>query len=156
MDIYVANLHENIDEAALGKLFEVFGTVINAVVVKDRETGISKGFGFVNMQNAIEAQRAIDEMHGRSVAGKPLTVREANTGNSKPEQKKSEYVSVKFTRDNSPVISEVDGESYSDDDEPRKKEYHKSNYEEKEHKLTDPSKYEKNLEDGYVRISFKK
>ena len=69
MDIYIGNLHKNLDENSLVTLFGVFGTVISVTIVRDKETGTSKGFGFVKMHDAIEAQRAIDEMHGRTVAG---------------------------------------------------------------------------------------
>jgi RNA recognition motif-containing protein len=63
--------------SALRALFEPFGTVERARIVTDRETGRSRGFGFVEMPNAREAQAAIEELHGMTVKGRPLTVNEA-------------------------------------------------------------------------------
>lgn len=90
MDIYIGNLNKNLDENSLVTLFGVFGTVISATVVKDKETGNSKGFGFVKMHNAIEAQRAIDEMHGRTVAGQDLIVYEAHSNNPDSSSRNSQ------------------------------------------------------------------
>jgi RNA recognition motif-containing protein len=90
MDIYIGNLNKNLDENSLVTLFGVFGTVISATVVKDKETGNSKGFGFVKMHNAIEAQRAIDEMHGRTVAGHDLVVYEAHSNNPESSPRNSQ------------------------------------------------------------------
>ncbi len=83
MDIYIGNLPQNLDEGHLKILFEPFGDIISATVVKDNVTGRCKGFGFVKMHHAIDAQRAIDDMNGRELAGKSLIVMEANTNNSK-------------------------------------------------------------------------
>ena len=77
MNIFVGNLDWGTTEEALSELFEPFGTVARARIVTDRETGRSRGFGFVEMPNASEAQDAIDSLNGMTVGGRPLTVNEA-------------------------------------------------------------------------------
>ena len=83
MDIYISNLPDNLEENHLRILFEPFGKVILTRIVRDNWSGRSKGFGFVNMPNAIEAKRAIEDMDGRELAGKVLVVTEAVKGYSK-------------------------------------------------------------------------
>jgi len=61
----------------LQTLFSQFGQVVNAIVMQDRETGRSKGFGFVEMSADQEAQAAIDGLHNSEQNGRPLTVNEA-------------------------------------------------------------------------------
>lgn len=78
MDIYIANLNQSIEEDAIMKLFEVFGEVDSVVLIRDRETRISKGYGFVKMPNNEEALQAISEMHGRPLADNIIIVKEAN------------------------------------------------------------------------------
>lgn len=82
--LYVGNLTYGVTDQALGQIFAPFGTVLSAQVIKDRDTGRSKGFGFVEMESAEAAQRAIDELHDSKHDGRPLTVNEArpreNTG----------------------------------------------------------------------------
>lgn len=75
MEIFIANLDTGIEEALLVKLFEPFGAVSSTIVARDKETQTSKGFGFVVMENAVEAQRAIDDLNGRELAGKELNVK---------------------------------------------------------------------------------
>lgn len=82
MDLYISNLPQNLDEDHLRILFERFGHIISTTVVKDSITGRGKGFGFVKMDNSIEAERAIDDMNGRELAGKNLIVMEAKKGYS--------------------------------------------------------------------------
>jgi cold-inducible RNA-binding protein len=77
MNIFVGNFDWSTTEDALRELFAPFGTVERAQIVTDRETGRSRGFGFVEMPNAREAQAAIEELHGMSVGGRILTVNEA-------------------------------------------------------------------------------
>ncbi|MCB9841291.1 MAG: RNA-binding protein [Phycisphaeraceae bacterium] len=76
MRIYVGNLPFSTTDDSLRQLFEEFGQVTDAKVVSDRETGRSRGFGFVEM-NDDEARTAINEMNGRPVDGRPLVVNEA-------------------------------------------------------------------------------
>jgi len=77
MDIYVGNLaYEVRDEELLGA-FEQHGEVESARVIMDRESGRSRGFGFVKMPNNDEGQAAIDALNGADLEGRPLRVREA-------------------------------------------------------------------------------
>jgi RNA recognition motif-containing protein len=76
-NIYVGNLVWGATNEDLQELFERFGTVEKAQIVTDRETGRSRGFGFVVMTNDEEADRAINELNGHDLNGRPLTVNEA-------------------------------------------------------------------------------
>lgn len=75
--LYVGNLSYNIDNAALERLFAAHGTVESASVVTDRDTGRSRGFGFVEMSNNGEAHSAIAALNGTEHDGRALTVNEA-------------------------------------------------------------------------------
>ena len=76
-NIYVGNLVWGATPEELRGLFEPFGAVEKAQIVTDRETGRSRGFGFVVMTNDDEADRAIQELNGHDLNGRPLTVNEA-------------------------------------------------------------------------------
>ena len=75
--LYVGNLSYSVDNGALESMFSRFGQVVSAQVVEDRETGRSKGFGFVEMSTGAEAQAAISGMSGKEQDGRALTVNEA-------------------------------------------------------------------------------
>ena len=75
--LYVGNLPYSISDGELQQLFEQHGSVASAQVVMDRDTGRSKGFGFVEMGSDQEAQAAIAAMSGKEVDGRQLTVNEA-------------------------------------------------------------------------------
>jgi len=75
--LYVGNLAYGITDGDLEKMFEPFGTVQSAQVIMDRDTGRSKGFGFVEMGTDAEAQAAITGLNGKQVEGRALTVNEA-------------------------------------------------------------------------------
>src|SRR4051812_26364334 len=75
--VYVGNLGYGVSDSDLQQLFEPFGTVQSAQVIADRDTGRSKGFGFVEMGSDQEAQAAIAALGGKEVGGRPLTVNEA-------------------------------------------------------------------------------
>jgi len=75
--LYVGNLSYGTSDSSLQQLFEQYGTVLSAQVIMDRESGRSKGFGFVEMQSDSEAQAAIDGLNQHEVDGRPLTVNEA-------------------------------------------------------------------------------
>jgi RNA recognition motif-containing protein len=77
MRIFVGNLAWSTTEDELSQLFESYGIVDRAQIVTDRETGRSRGFGFVEMPDATEAQAAIAGLNGTSQGGRPLTVNEA-------------------------------------------------------------------------------
>ena len=76
-NIYVANLPYSSGDDELRSAFEAYGTVEKATVIKDRDTGRSRGFGFVEMPDKAEAEKAIEELNGSDMAGRPLTVNEA-------------------------------------------------------------------------------
>jgi RNA recognition motif-containing protein len=75
--LYVGNLTYGVSNTDLDQLFSQFGTVQSAQVVQDRDTGRSKGFGFVEMTSEAEAQAAIDGLHDKDHGGRRLTVNEA-------------------------------------------------------------------------------
>jgi len=78
MKIFVAGLPYDLDDAELTEIFEKFGTIISAKVAIDRETGKSKGFGFVEMENEAEAKDAIENLNDISLGKKPLVVKAAD------------------------------------------------------------------------------
>lgn len=75
--LYVGNLSFSLTDAALEEAFAAVGTVESARVITDRDSGRSKGFGFVEMSTDEEAQAAIEKMNGQTVEGRPLNVSEA-------------------------------------------------------------------------------
>ena len=75
--LYVGNLSYSTDDARLSEVFAKFGTVVSAVVLKDKATGRSKGFGFVEMQDDAAADAAITGLNGVEVDGRSLKVNEA-------------------------------------------------------------------------------
>ena len=75
--IYVGNMSYETDNSALEEMFGAYGTVDSAQVIVDRDSGRSKGFGFVEMSTEDEAQAAIDALNGKEVDGRALTVNEA-------------------------------------------------------------------------------
>lgn len=77
MNIFVAGLPYDLDDAELMEIFEKFGTVNSAKVAMDKETGKSRGFGFVEMPNATEGKEAIEGLNDISLGKKPLVVKEA-------------------------------------------------------------------------------
>jgi len=77
MNIYVGNLSYDLSEEDLRRAFEAFGQVSSATIVKDKYSGRSKGFGFVEMPSAEEARSAIDQLNGKELKGRTLNVNEA-------------------------------------------------------------------------------
>ena len=75
--LYVGNLSYDVSSSDLEQLLSQHGTVLNAEVISDRNTGRSKGFGFVEMDSATEAEAAIAALNGQPYGGRPLTVNEA-------------------------------------------------------------------------------
>ena len=75
--LYCGNLSYNVSNSDLDQIFGEYGTVQSAEVIMDRDTGRSKGFGFVEMQNDQEAQAAIAGVNGKEHDGRTLTVNEA-------------------------------------------------------------------------------
>ena len=81
--LYVGNLPFSATEEDITAKFSACGTVESAKLITDRDTGRSKGFGFVEMSSDSEAQAAIDKLNGQDYGGRPMTVNEA-----RPQQKK--------------------------------------------------------------------
>jgi cold-inducible RNA-binding protein len=77
MTLFVTGLPYDLDDAELEEIFEKFGTITSAKVAIDRETGKSRGFGFVEMPNSTEAKEAIDLLSDISLGKKPLVVKAA-------------------------------------------------------------------------------
>jgi RNA recognition motif-containing protein len=84
MNIYVGNLPRGTTEDELREAFEAFGAVATVSVIKDKFTGQPRGFGFVEMPTNVEAKAAIEQLNGRELGGRPLTVNEA-----KPREERS-------------------------------------------------------------------
>jgi RNA recognition motif-containing protein len=77
MNIYVGNLSYDVSEEDLRQAFAAFGQVSSATIIKDKYSGQSKGFGFVEMPSAEEARSAISQMNGKDLKGRALNVNEA-------------------------------------------------------------------------------
>ena len=77
MNIFIGNLSYNVTEGDLRYAFEAFGQVASATVIKDQQSGRSKGFGFVEMPVLAEAQSAIETLNGKAFKGRTITVNEA-------------------------------------------------------------------------------
>jgi RNA recognition motif-containing protein len=95
MNIFVAKLDFNISDDSLRELFEEFGEVNSAKIIMDRETGRSRGFGFVDMTNDPEAYKAIGELNGAMIDGREIIVKKAEPReiiiNGIPEDSGNEY-----------------------------------------------------------------
>jgi len=82
MNIYVSNLGFNVQDSELKNLFAEYGTVSSAKVIMDRESGESRGFGFVEMPNDDAAQNAMKELDGKMSDGRSIKVSEARAKKS--------------------------------------------------------------------------
>lgn len=82
--LYVGNLSYSVRDDDLEAQFSAFGQVQSAKVIMERDTGRSKGFGFVEMSTAQEAQSAVEGLHGKSMGGRDLTVNIARPMESRP------------------------------------------------------------------------
>lgn len=81
--LFVGGISWDTSEEALKEFFSKVGTVVDVKIISDRETGRSKGFGFVTMSSPEEAQKAVEEFNGAELDGRNLTVNEA-----RPQEKK--------------------------------------------------------------------
>lgn len=88
MNIFVGSLPFSIEEADLRESFEAYGAVDSVKIITDKFTGRSKGFGFVEMPNDEEAQKAIDELNGATVQGRAIVV---NKSEPKPEGERRSF-----------------------------------------------------------------
>ncbi|MCD4820402.1 MAG: RNA-binding protein [Candidatus Cloacimonetes bacterium] len=77
MNIYVGNLSYEVTENELQELFEEYGSTTKVTIINDRDTGRSKGFGFVEMEQAADAEKAIQELDGQDLKGRNLRVNQA-------------------------------------------------------------------------------
>jgi RNA recognition motif-containing protein len=88
MNIFVGSLPFSIEEADLRESFEAYGAVESVKIITDKFTGRSKGFGFVEMTNDDDAQKAIDELNGATVDGRTIVV---NKSEPKPEGERKSF-----------------------------------------------------------------
>jgi RNA recognition motif-containing protein len=84
MNIYVGNISRTATEQDLKEAFEAFGAVQSAAIIKDKFSGESRGFGFVEMPNKDEAEKAISSLNGKDLKGRSLTVNEARPRTDRP------------------------------------------------------------------------
>lgn len=90
-NIYVGNLSYAVTEDILRKRFEEIGACVAVQIIKDRDSGQSKGFGFVEMENEKEAQEAIVKINGAELSGQRLTVNEARPRSERSSSRKSRF-----------------------------------------------------------------
>ena len=88
MNMYVSNLSFHTNEEALRDLFAKFGNVISAKVINDRETGQSRGFGFVEMDVVAEAQAAMKALNNKEIEGRSLSVSVAKEKSVRSDNKR--------------------------------------------------------------------
>jgi RNA recognition motif-containing protein len=77
MNLYIGNLSYNLEEAELEDAFKAYGDVKSVKIIKDRETGNSKGFGFVEMSSSEEGNASIEALNGKELKGREIRVNEA-------------------------------------------------------------------------------
>ncbi|MEO0109033.1 MAG: RNA-binding protein [candidate division WOR-3 bacterium] len=88
MNIFVGNLPRVASEEELRKAFEAFGTVASVAIIKDKFSGVSRGFGFVEMPDQDAAEKAIAGLNGKPFGGRTLSVNQARP---KPDRARGEY-----------------------------------------------------------------
>ena len=86
MNIFVGSLSYDFTENELKELFETCGEVTSAKIITDRDTGRSKGFGFVEMTNKADGQEAVDTLNGKDVSGRTIVVNEARPREERPKR----------------------------------------------------------------------
>jgi RNA recognition motif-containing protein len=84
VNIYVGNLSYQATDEDLRKAFEAFGQVTSARVIRDKETGRARGFGFVEMASDEEGKKAIEGMNNKEIVGRPVRVNEARPREERP------------------------------------------------------------------------
>lgn len=87
MNIYVGNISFRMSDDDLRDAFGAYGEVTSCKIIMDRETGRSKGFGFVEMSDDNDATRAINELNGRDIGGRELRVNEARPRDDAPRRR---------------------------------------------------------------------
>ena len=88
MNMYVSNLSFHTGEDELKKLFEQFGVVTSAKVITDRDTGRSRGFGFVEMESEAEADEAMKNLNNKEIQGRAMSVSVAREKTDRPNKGK--------------------------------------------------------------------
>ena len=88
MNMYVSNLGIHVSGDDLRKLFEQYGQVSSSKVITDRETGNSRGFGFVEMDSSTEANEAMSKLNGKELEGKSISITIAREKESRPDKKR--------------------------------------------------------------------
>lgn len=91
MNIYIGNLPYEVTEDEVQQLFAAHGTVASVNLIKDRDTGNSKGFGFVEMENQAEAEKAIKELDGSEVNGRNIKANQAHPKNDRSKPKRRNW-----------------------------------------------------------------
>ena len=86
MNIYVGNLSFQLSENDLNSAFEEYGQVDSTKIITDRETGWSKGFGFIEMPNQEEAEKAIEGLNGKELEGRAVKVNESKPREDRPRR----------------------------------------------------------------------
>ena len=86
MNIFIGSLAYAATESELRELFESHGEVVSAKIITDRDTGRSKGFGFVEMADKAEGQNAIEALNGKELAGRAIVVNEARPREERPKR----------------------------------------------------------------------
>jgi RNA recognition motif-containing protein len=86
-NLFVGSLPYSVDDAQLQELFAAVGNVVSAKVIMDRESGRSKGFGFVEMGSDEEAKAAIEQLDGKEVSGRAIAVKEAQPREDRGERR---------------------------------------------------------------------
>ena len=89
MNIFIAGLSYKVNDADLSSLFEEYGVISSAKVVVDRQTGRSKGYGFVEMDDNESASKAVAELNGAEYDGRTISVSEARPREERPQQRRS-------------------------------------------------------------------
>lgn len=95
MNIYISNLNYSVTDEQLSELFSAYGEISSAKVIMDRETGRSRGFGFVEMNSDEDGQKAIDSLNQSEFEGKVINV---NVAKPKTERSEGGYNSGGFNR----------------------------------------------------------
>lgn len=88
MKIYVGNLPYGVSDSELAELFAEFGEVADATLIKDRQTGESKGFGFVEMPDNSQADQAIKALNDTNLKGRDIKVNQARPRSDKPQRRR--------------------------------------------------------------------
>jgi RNA recognition motif-containing protein len=88
MNMYVSNLGFHTSEDDLRKLFEPFGNVTSAKIITDRDSGRSRGFGFVEMADTAKAEEAMSKLNGKEMEGRNISVTVAREKTSRPDQRR--------------------------------------------------------------------